>query len=47
MGRVDEVYNVFGHRLGTAEIESALVSHDSVADAKEEREVKQRNGPAC
>ncbi len=33
MGRVDDVINVSGHRLGTAEIESALVSHLSVAEA--------------
>jgi len=33
MGRVDDVVNVSGHRLGTAEIESALVSHASVAEA--------------
>ncbi|MDW8261541.1 MAG: acetate--CoA ligase [Phycisphaerales bacterium] len=33
MGRVDDVLNVSGHRLGTAEIESALVSHPSVAEA--------------
>ncbi|MCI0413574.1 acetate--CoA ligase [bacterium] len=33
MGRVDDVLNVSGHRLGTAEIESALVSHSSVAEA--------------
>jgi len=33
MGRVDDVVNVSGHRLGTAEIESALVSHESVAEA--------------
>ena len=33
MGRVDDVINVSGHRLGTAEIESALVSHESVAEA--------------
>jgi acetyl-CoA synthetase len=33
MGRVDDVLNVSGHRLGTAEIESALVSHASVAEA--------------
>jgi acetyl-CoA synthetase len=33
MGRVDDVLNVAGHRLGTAEIESALVSHASVAEA--------------
>jgi acetyl-CoA synthetase len=32
-GRVDDVINVSGHRLGTAEIESALVGHDSVAEA--------------
>ena len=33
MGRVDDVINVSGHRLGTAEIESALVSHPFVAEA--------------
>ncbi len=33
MGRVDDVINVSGHRLGTAEIESALVSHEMVAEA--------------
>ncbi len=33
MGRVDDVINVSGHRLGTAEIESALVSHSDVAEA--------------
>jgi acetyl-CoA synthetase len=32
-GRVDDVLNVSGHRLGTAELESALVLHDSVAEA--------------
>lgn len=32
-GRVDDVINVSGHRLGTAEIESALVLHDAVAEA--------------
>ncbi|MCU7886067.1 MAG: AMP-binding protein, partial [Candidatus Thiodiazotropha sp. (ex Lucinoma annulata)] len=32
-GRVDDVLNVSGHRLGTAEIESALVLHDMVAEA--------------
>jgi len=32
-GRVDDVINVSGHRLGTAEIESALVAHPSVAEA--------------
>jgi len=33
MGRVDDVINVSGHRLGTAEIESALVAHEAVAEA--------------
>ncbi|HRI46363.1 MAG: acetate--CoA ligase [Ignavibacteriaceae bacterium] len=33
MGRVDDVINVSGHRLGTAEIESALVSHKDVAES--------------
>jgi acetyl-CoA synthetase len=32
-GRVDDVINVSGHRMGTAEVESALVSHDSVSEA--------------
>lgn len=32
-GRVDDVLNVSGHRMGTAEIESALVAHQSVAEA--------------
>ncbi len=32
-GRIDDVINVSGHRLGTAEIESALVSHPAVAEA--------------
>lgn len=32
-GRVDDVINVSGHRIGTAEVESALVSHDIVAEA--------------
>jgi acetyl-CoA synthetase len=33
VGRLDDVLNVSGHRLGTAEVESALVSHESVAEA--------------
>jgi acetyl-CoA synthetase len=33
MGRVDDVINVSGHRMGTSEIESAFVSHSSVAEA--------------
>ena len=32
-GRVDDVINVSGHRMGTAEVESALVSHEAVAEA--------------
>ena len=32
-GRTDDVINVSGHRMGTAEVESALVSHDKVAEA--------------
>jgi len=32
-GRIDDVLNVAGHRLGTAEVESALVAHESVAEA--------------
>ncbi len=32
-GRVDDVINVSGHRMGTAEVESALVAHDTVAEA--------------
>ncbi len=33
LGRVDDVVNVSGHRIGTAEVESALVSHPTVAEA--------------
>ncbi|MBF0519419.1 MAG: acetate--CoA ligase [Nitrospirae bacterium] len=33
MGRIDDVINVSGHRIGTAEVESALVSHQYVAEA--------------
>jgi len=33
MGRIDDVLNVSGHRLGTMEIESALASHEAVAEA--------------
>jgi len=33
MGRVDDVVNVSGHRLGTMEVESAIVSHPAVAEA--------------
>jgi acetyl-CoA synthetase len=33
MGRIDDVMNVSGHRIGTMEVESALVSHEQVAEA--------------
>ncbi|GAC1599263.1 MAG: hypothetical protein NVS3B28_30950 [Candidatus Velthaea sp.] len=33
IGRIDDVVNVSGHRLSTAEVESAIVAHDSVAEA--------------
>jgi acetyl-CoA synthetase len=33
MGRIDDVMNVSGHRIGTMEVESALVSHANVAEA--------------
>ncbi len=33
MGRVDDVMNISGHRIGTMEVESAIVSHDDVAEA--------------
>lgn len=33
MGRIDDVVNVSGHNIGTAEVESALVSHEAVAEA--------------
>src|SRR5213076_933707 len=33
LGRADDVVNVAGHRIGTADVESALVSHPAVAEA--------------
>jgi acetyl-CoA synthetase len=33
LGRVDDVMNVSGHRISTTEVESALVSHDVIAEA--------------
>lgn len=33
LGRIDDVVNVSGHRIGTAEVESAIVSHEAVAEA--------------
>ena len=44
MGRIDDVLNVSGHRLGTAEIESALVSHESVAEVRCSRLPARRKG---
>ncbi len=46
MGRVDDVINVSGHRLGTMEIESALVSHSSVSEAAVVGRVDQIKGEA-
>lgn len=46
MGRVDDVINVAGHRLGTAEIESALVSHPQVAEAAVVGRPDERKGSA-
>ncbi len=34
MGRIDDVLNVSGHRIGTAEVESALVSNPKVAESR-------------
>ena len=45
MGRVDDVLNVAGHRLGTAEIESALVSHPAVAEAAVVGPPRRAQGP--
>ena len=45
MGRVDDVMNVAGHRLGTMEIESALVDHPSVAEAAVVGKTARDQGP--
>ena len=45
MGRVDDVINVSGHRLGTMEIESALVSHPAVAEAAVVGTARRDEGP--
>ena len=37
IGRIDDVLNVSGHRIGTAEVESSLVSHTAVAEAAASR----------
>src|ERR687887_2217259 len=46
MGRVDDVVNVAGHRLGTMEVESALVSHPAVAEAAVVGRPDERKGRA-
>ncbi len=46
MGRVDDVVNVAGHRLGTAEVESALVAHPAVAEAAVVGRPDQQKGQA-
>ena len=42
VGRIDDVLNVAGHRIGTAEIESTLVSHPSVAEAAAQQDRRGR-----
>ncbi|MDZ7643268.1 MAG: AMP-binding protein [Woeseiaceae bacterium] len=44
-GRVDDVLNVSGHRMGTAEVESALVAHPKVAEAGRRRLPARHQGP--
>ncbi len=46
LGRVDDVLNVSGHRIGTMEVESALVDHPSVAEAAVVGRVDEVKGPA-
>jgi acetyl-CoA synthetase len=46
LGRVDDVINVSGHRLSTAEIESAIISHEKVADAAVVAEADELTGQA-
>jgi acetyl-CoA synthetase len=46
VGRIDDVLNVAGHRLGTSEIESALVSHPAVAEAAVVGRPDELNGQA-
>src|SRR3712207_8768661 len=48
-GRVDDVINVSGHRMGTAEVESALVAHAKVAERSEEHtsELQSRQYLVC
>ncbi len=47
MGRVDDVVNVAGHRLGTMEVESALVSHPAVAEAAVVGPARRAEGPGA
>src|SRR5258705_1038416 len=46
LGRVDDVLNVAGHRIGTMEVESALVEHPAVAEAAVVGETHQVKGQA-
>ena len=47
MGRIDDVVNVSGHRIGTAEVESALVSHPKVAEAAVAPDAARHQGPGA
>ncbi len=47
VGRIDDVLNVAGHRIGTAEIESALVSHPAVAEAAAVGPARRPQGPGA
>ena len=46
-GRMDDVLNVSGHRMGTAEVESALVLHEKIAEAAVVRSEERRVGKEC
>ena len=46
MGRIDDVVNVSGHRMGTTEVESALVGHPQVAEAAVVADPHDINGQA-
>ena len=45
VGRLDDVINVSGHRLSTMEVESALVSHEGVAEAAVDRGARRNDRP--
>ena len=47
IGRVDDVLNVSGHRMSTAEVESAIVSHPKVAEAAVIGQTDEDTGQAC